>query len=114
MDVSGKNVRVWANEHKKRDGGSWYDYNVSIGKKKQEGGYVNAYMKVKFTRDANAPEVIPNGSVMDFEGYLTVDDYVRDGEPIRRPMIMVTQVVFPELSVDVPDSYEQLDEEMPF
>lgn len=113
MDVKGKS-KVWANEHQKRDGGVWYDYNISISKKKQDGTYTNAYMRAFFTKDANAPEPIPNGSWMEFEGYLSVDEYESKGMLVKKPMIMVTKAVFPDLKADVPDSFSQAEDDIPF
>lgn len=116
MDVSGSKAKVWVNEHQKRDGGKWYDYNVGIGKKKQDGSYVNMYIRVKFAKELELPEDIPNGTMMEnYEGYMTIDDYTsREGETVKRPLVIITKANFPELDADIPDSYEQLDEDMPF
>ena len=116
MDVSGNKAKVWVNEHQKRDGGKWYDYNVGIGKKKQDGSYINMYIRVKFAKELGLPEDIPNGMAMEnYEGYMSVDDYTsRDGEVVKRPLVIITKADFPELDADIPDSYEQLDEDMPF
>lgn len=116
MDVSGSKAKVWVNEHQKRDGGKWYDYNVGIGKKKQDGSYVNMYIRVKFAKELGLPEDIPNGTMMEnYEGYMTIDDYTsREGETVKRPLVIITKADFPELDADIPDSYEQLDEQIPF
>lgn len=116
MDVSGNKAKVWVNEHQKRDGGKWYDYNVGIGKKKQDGSYINMYIKVKFAKELGLPEDIPNGTMMEnYEGYMTINDYTsREGETVKRPLVIITKADFPELDADIPDSYEQLDEQIPF
>lgn len=116
MDVSGNKAKVWVNEHQKRDGGKWYDYNVGIGKKKQDGTYVNMYIRVKFAKELGLPDDIPNGTMMEnYEGYMTIDDYTtRDGEVVKRPLVIITKADFPELDADIPDSYEQLDEDILF
>ena len=103
MDISGQNVRLWANEHTKADGTKWYDYSVSVSKKKQDGTYVRTYMKVRFTEDANAPAKIENGTKMDFAGFLSVDEYESRGELVRKPMIVITSVVFPDLEIETPN-----------
>lgn len=120
MDVSGKVARVWVNEHPKRDGTKWYDYNIGIGKKNAEGRYINAYMKLKFSKDLGLPEELPNGIRMeDYEGYVSVYEYQKDGQLVRVPLVMITKARFPELElilelIDPPDSFEMLDEEVPF
>ena len=114
MDVSGKNQKVWCNEHQKRDGSKWYEYNVSISKKKQDGSYVNAYIKVKFSKDVDIEDPIPNGVKMDYEGFMTVDEYTdRDGNIVRKPMLFVTKAVFPELESSF-DSFAEVEEAIPF
>jgi hypothetical protein len=116
MDINGKGVKVWVNEHTKRDGGKWYDYNVSVNKKLPESGeYKSAYVKVRFGRDVYVPEKLPNGAKMDFEGYLTVDFFVdKDGREVKKPMIMVTTAKFPELYDEAADDYAEVDDSIPF
>lgn len=106
MDVTGNNVKLWKNEHAKQDGSKWFDYSVGVSKKKQDGSYVNTYMKVKFGRDIFVPDELPNGTQVDFEGYLTVDHYTgREGE-VKKPMIMITSAKFHDLPDTKRDGYD--------
>lgn len=109
MDVTGKGVRLWISEREKRDGTKWYEYNVGCSKKRQDGSYANAYMKVKFDREIIIPDGLPNGTQMDFDGFMTADVYpTRDGE-VKKPMIYITSAKFHDLA-----GYEEVEEDVPF
>lgn len=54
MNITGK-ARVWANEHQ-NDRGVFNTYSLSIGSKRQDGTWINAYQKVKFKGDLPRPE----------------------------------------------------------
>ena len=115
MDVSDKNAKLWVNEHKKRDGGKWYDYSLGASRKLMEGGWANISIKAKFSKDVAVPEPLANGTKISYEGFMTVDIYEdRDGNEVRKPMIMITKASFPELE-DIPvDSFASMEEDIPF
>lgn len=122
MDVRGEGVRVWVNERQRKDGGTWSDYSIGISKKRQDDTYATAYVKCRFTKDVRLPDVFPNGMKMDYEGFLSVDEYTdKDGKEVKRPMIVVTKADFetalPDRSkfADVEtDSFNAAEEDIPF
>lgn len=129
LDVTGKNVRLWKNERSSKNGRTWNDYSIGVSKKKQSGGYVNGYIKVKFGRDVVVPDEIPNGAKMDFEGYISLDVYEdRNGQEVKKDMIMITRASFHDLYGDDDsrgnytstsdygdiDSFEQAEDDIPF
>ena len=123
IDVSGKNVKLWKNERQSRNGGTWFDYSIGIFKKAQDGKYVNAYVKCKFSSKLSVPNELPNGASMDFEGFLTPDVYKdRNGQEVKRDMIMITQVKFHDVygddggydTYDGVDSFSQAEDDIPF
>ena len=117
IDVYAKNVKLWKNEHDGRKG-TWYTYSISVSKKNRDGSYKNKGMKV-YPKDG-LPADLPNGAMCDIEGFMTLDVWDgRDGEVVN-PMIFATNIKFHDYesqglsSEDLGDSYEQLDEDMPF
>ena len=108
ININGKNEKLWKNERVGKNGGTWFDYSISVSKKAQDGNYVNSYMKVKFSSKLTIPNELPNGVQMDFEGFLTPDVYKdRSGQEVKRTMIMVTNVKFHDIHDD--DSYDDFD-----
>ena len=102
INIVGKNEKLWKNERQSRNGGTWFDYSIGVSKKMQDGNYVNTYMKVKFSSKVVVPSELPNGAQMDFEGFLTCDTPYRDrnGQEVKRPMIMVTSAKFHDVHGD--------------
>lgn len=122
MDVKGENTRVWVNEREKRDGGKWFDYSVGISKKREDGEYSTFYMKARFTRDVVLPDPVPNGIKMDYEGFLSVDEYTdKDGNTVKKPMLVVTHAEFeavtptrPKETEEPADSFSAAEDDIPF
>lgn len=114
MDVSGKNEKLWINKREKRDGGIWLEYSVGIGKRNMDGKYINAYMRVKFSKSCEVPSMLPNGVKMNYEGFMTIDEYESRGEQVRKPMVMITRVEFPDYEYQMEDSFSEVDEDVPF
>lgn len=112
MDVTIKKARLWVNEHKKKDGGTWTEYSIGVSKKNLDGSYINTSMKVRFGKDVNVPENLPNGyDLEEFSGFFSVDVYPdRNGVEVRKPMIIITEV--PQW--DDLDSFAQAEEDVPF
>lgn len=116
IDVKGSNCKLWFNERESKDGGTWKTYTVSVSKRDKTGNWVRAYQDVMFTRDVDASDV-PNGSTFDFEGWMSVKSYRdRDGKEVCRPVLMINKAIFPDMQhSDGPaDSFEQVDEDVPF
>ena len=113
MDVSEKKAKLWRKEFQGKHG-TFYRYSVSISRKTQEGNYVNAYLPVMFSKKAEAPDDIPNGTVCSIEGFMSVDSYTdKDGNVRNTPQIVVTSVEFDDPAVGV-DSFESASDYIPF
>ena len=112
INVEAKNVKLWKNEHEGRKG-KWYSYSISASKKMQDGSYKNKGMKV-FCKEG-IPNEIPNGSMCDIKGFLTLDVYQgRDGE-VSNIAVYANEIKFHDYdSQDYGDSFEELDEDVPF
>ena len=115
INIKGENLKLWIGEHQKQDGGTWRDYSFGINKKNQDGTYVNGYIRAKFIGEArNIPEDLPNGTKCDIEGYIGLDHFVRrDGTEVKNPIIKVTAVKFHDLPEPI-DSFDEIDEDVPF
>ena len=108
MDVSEKKAKIWRKDYQGKNG-EFYRYSVSVSKKNEDGKYVNAYIPIRFSKKADAPEKIENGAVCSFEGFMSVESFKdKDGNDRNQPMIVVMSVQFEG------DSFEQMEEDIPF
>lgn len=108
MNVSEKNAKIWRKDYQGKNG-EFYKYSVSVSKKNDEGKYVYAYMPIRFSKKADAPEKIENGALCSFEGFMSVDTYKdRDGNEHNQPMIIVMKAEFDS------DSFKSMEEDIPF
>ena len=109
MDVSEKKARIWRKDIEGKNG-TFYKYSVSVSRKTQDGKWVNAYIPVVFSKKADAPEKIENGAICEFEGFVSVETYKdKDGVERHQPQIVIMSVRF-----ENEDSFEQIEEEIPF
>lgn len=108
MDVSEKKAKIWRKDYQGKNG-EFYKYSVSVSRKNEDGKYVNAYIPIRFSKKADAPEKIENGAVCSFEGFMSVESFKdKDGNERNQPMIVVMSVQFEG------DSFEQMEEDIPF
>lgn len=110
LNISGDNIKLWVNEH---DGsnGKWNSYSISVGKKDESGSWLNKPVKFYIKKDIEVPEGLKSGDLIDFEGFPTLDVYRgKDGQEHREIMIVAQKVNFKRYD----DSFEQLDEDVPF
>lgn len=111
LDISGKNVKLWVNDHEGRNG-KFQTYSVSISKKSADGKYINKPVKLFFGKDVWKPDTVPNGHVIDFEGFPTLDIYTdRDGNERKEVAIYATKIDWGRLTED---SFVEAEEEIPF
>ena len=108
MNVSEKNAKIWRKDYQGKNG-EFYKYSVGVSGKTADGKTVYAYIPIKFSKKADAPEKIDNGATCDFEGFLSVESYKdREGNERRQPIIIVMSVQFDD------DSFKQMEEDIPF
>ena len=113
MEVSAKKAKIWRKDIEGRNG-TFYKYSVSISRKNEEGKYVNAYLPVVFSKKSNAPDVISNGAICDFSGFMSVESYTdREGKTRTQPQIVIMSVDFDD-PTEGADSFQQAEEEIPF
>lgn len=112
MDITAKNAKLWVNEHKKRDGGTWKEYSLGFSKKNEDGNYINASMRVRFSSKVDVPDDLDNGCILEsFSGFSSAEVFTdRTGAEIKRPMIVITSV--PQW--ENVDGFAQLEEDCPF
>ena len=108
MEVSAKKAKIWRKDIEGKNG-TFHKYSVSVSKKTQDGKYVNAYIPVVFSKKADAPDVIDNGAMCDFHGFMSVESYTdREGKTRNTPQIVIMSALFEE------DGFAQAEEEIPF
>lgn len=112
MDIKGKGVRVWRKEIEGKNG-TFYRYSVSVSSKRDDGSYANKYMPIKFAKNANMPEKIANGAKCDFSGFLSVEER---GDSIKEFVIIAMNATLIDGGdpTEGVDSFEQLEEDLPF
>ena len=117
INVEAENVRLWVNEHKSHDGSTWNSYSISTSSKDQEGGYINKALEVRMTRDVVLPGDIKNGALVTIRGSLSNRAFTVSGERRVEHMLWAREVEFEQLHEpkgEKADSFEQLEEDMPF
>ena len=119
IDVTGKNCKLWIKEHESKDGRKWNSYSIGVSKKDMSGTYINAYQDVTFTRSSGISDRIPNGTLFDFEGWLSPKAYkARDGKEATKTVIVINKARFKydqqAAAESYNDSFEGLDEDVPF
>ena len=110
--IKGENCKMWINEHEGKNG-KWYTYAVSVSRKDENGDYQRKSVRLVIPKSVHVPNGLKSGTAIDFEGFPSIDIYTgKDGQEHREIMFVAQKVKFRE--VDVYDSFEQLDEDMPF
>ena len=113
MEVKATNAKIWRKDYEGKNG-EFYRYSVSISKKVED-KWVSAYLPIMFSKKSGAPQKIENGATCNFSGFLSVDSYTdREGKTRTAPMIVAMNVSFDNEPEDMGDSYEQLEEDIPF
>ena len=111
FDVNAKNVKLWKNEHEGRKG-KFYTFSVSASKKMQDGTTKYKSMRV-FSKDI--PQDIPNGTLVDIEGFITLDVYSgRDGEVSNIAIYAQKITAHDWEDQDLGDNFDKLEEDIPF
>ena len=114
MEVKAEKAKIWRKDIEGKNG-TFYRYSVSVSKKTQDGKYVNAYMPIMFSKKSGAPDVVENGAMCSFSGFVSVDTYKdREGHERNTPMIVAMKVAFDNDPEDMGDSFEQAEVEIPF
>ena len=117
INVEAENVRLWINEHKRDDGSTWNSYSISTSSKDQEGGYINKSLEVRMTRDVEIPADLKNGTLVTIRGSLSNRAFTVNGDRRVEHMLWAREIDFEkpyEPKGDKADSFEQLEEDMPF
>lgn len=99
-----KGLKIWRN-----DEGQFPRYSYTIGKKQQDGSYINCYQSIRFKKGvevANGEEIVIDNAFFSF-------DVDKQDEKKKYPYLFVTE--FHKLNdnsfIDVPDG---IDEALPF
>lgn len=112
LDIKGENVKLWKNEHDGRNG-KWFSYSISVSSKDASGKWLNKPVKVRFPKGVSVPDDLPNGALIDFEGFPSLDIYTgKDGNEHREIMFIIQNVSFRDY--DYGDSFAQAGDDIPF
>lgn len=122
LDIKGKNVKLWVNEHDGRNGGKFYTYAVSVSRKGADGNYVNKSVRLVAGRDVTIPDGLISGTSVDFEGFLTLNLYTdKDGVDRSDISIFATSIHFNDFEYGgteqlamAEDSFANVEDDIPF
>lgn len=117
INVEAENVRLWVNEHMRDDGSKWFSYSISTSSKDQEGGYINKALEVRMTRDVELPADLKNGALVTIKGSLSNRAFTVNGDRRVEHMLWAREVYVAqqyESKGEKADSFEKLEEDMPF
>lgn len=117
INVEAENVRLWVNEHMRDDGSKWFSYSISTSSKDQEGGYINKALEVRMTRDVELPADLKNGALVTIKGSLSNRAFTVNGDRRVEHMLWAREVYVAqqyEPKGEKADSFEKLEEDMPF
>lgn len=117
INVEAENVRLWINEHTRDDGSKWFSYSISTSSKDQEGGYINKALEVRMTRDVELPADLKNGALVTIKGSLSNRAFTVNGDRRVEHMLWAREVYVAqqhEPKGEKADSFEKLEEDMPF
>ena len=117
INVEAENVRLWVNEHTRDDGSTWNSYSISTSSKDQEGGYINKSLEVRMTRDVEIPADLKNGALVTIRGSLSNRTFTVNGDRRVEHMLWAREIDFEkpyEPKGEKADSFEQLEEDVPF
>ncbi len=117
INVEAENVRLWVNEHTREDGSKWFSYSISTSSKDQEGGYINKALEVRMTRDVELPADLKNGTLVTINGSLSNRAFTVNGDRRVEHMLWAREVYVTqqyEQKGEKADSFEKLEEDMPF
>lgn len=92
--------RVFRNERQTADGNKFYTYSIGFGSKRRDGGYDNASMDVRFTKDGaptawNVNEssgvTYANIEIPEDGAFLTFRQYDQNGHKITRWLVQIIE-----------------------
>ena len=114
IDFKGTDVKLWANDREDRSGGRFKSYSVSVGNKKDDGTWENMSIEARLTK--NCPKDIPNGTEVNFEGFMSMRSYTnKDNKEVKVPVMVITSLVMPNGNDD--DHYndwQEAEDDIPF
>lgn len=115
FNITGEKVKVWVNNVKSRNG-DFQTFSVSFSKK-ADGEYINKSVKLFIGKDVEKPVNVKNGTLVDFEGFPTLDIYTdKDGNERREVALFATHIDWHKYNDDIGDveGYAEYNEPIPF
>lgn len=102
MEITGR-INIFVNTHERSDGSTFNTFTTSIGGKKEGSDeYINLSLDVRFAESCYPAEKLNRLDeetyyVFDVEeGFLSVRSYEKDGEIIKRPVLVIKSAEFVE------------------
>ena len=115
ITTDGKPVKVWRSEKN-----GYVSYSISVGKKEND-GWINKHQPVRFLKGIG----VPNGAEITIKNaFPTLDSWVKDNQQFTRiiwqimdfegPRSNETADNYDTAEAELPDSFNAVDEDVPF
>ena len=84
-------MTVYGNTFEDRKGRHYISWSATVGKKNDDGDYENYYFRVRFAKDANAPETDGLHQIDVQSAFISLETYTKKKEEITVPVIVIVE-----------------------
>lgn len=84
-------MTVYGNTFEDRKGRDYISWSATVGKKNDDDEYDNYYFRVRFAKDANAPETDGLHQIDIQSGFISLETYTKKKQEITVPVIVIVE-----------------------
>lgn len=84
-------MTVYGNTFEDRKGRDYISWSATVGKKNDDGEYDNYYFRVRFAKDANAPETDGLHQIDVQSAFISLETYTKKKQEITVPVIVIVE-----------------------
>ena len=84
-------MTVYGNTFEDRKGRDYISWSATVGKKNDDDEYDNYYFRVRFAKDANAPETDGLHQIDIQSGFISLETYTKKKQEITVPIIVIVE-----------------------
>ena len=106
-------MTVYGNTFEDRKGRDYISWSATVGKKNDDDEYDNYYFRVRFAKDANAPETDGLHQIDIQSGFISLETYTKKKQEITVPVIVIVEdEVLDDIGKKKKSDADEEDEEM--
>lgn len=84
-------MTVYGNTFEDRKGRNYISWSATVGKKNDDDEYDNYYFRVRFAKDANAPETDGLHQIDVQSAFISLETYTKKKQEITVPVIVIVE-----------------------